>query len=173
MWKMDYDADWGIINYLLKALIPGSAPIPFLANRSTVIPALIIMDVWEWSPLMMLILLAGLQSLPVEPYEAARVDGASRWQVFANVTLPMLRGSILVAVLLRTIDALKTFDIIFISSRGGPGTASLLTSQWAYELAFVQSDIARMGYAAALSVIMFYVTIAFCNAYYRALQRVR
>jgi multiple sugar transport system permease protein len=107
----------------------------------------VLLDVWEWTPLLFLILLAGLQSLPVEPFEAARVDGATSWRTFLDHTLPMLRPTILVAVTLRAIDALTTFDQVYVLTRGGPGTSTQLISIYGYQTFF---QFQQVGYAAAM-----------------------
>ena len=120
-------------------------------SRSSAIPisaflGLVALDVWEWTPLMFLILLAGLQSLPQEPFEAARVDGAGPWRTFVDHTLPMLRPVLAVAIVLRTIDAFGTFDQVFVLTRGGPGEATQLISIYGYDTSF---KFQQTGYAAA------------------------
>src|SRR5262249_57479663 len=96
----------------------------------------VVLEVGEWRPLMFLIMLAGIQSLPVEPFEAAKVDGAGSWRTFLDHTLPMLRPIIAVAVALRTIDAFTTFDQVFVLTGGGPGTSTQLISIYGYNTAF-------------------------------------
>ena len=109
------------------------------------------MDVWEWTPLIFLILLAGLQSLPQEPLEAARVDGAGRVRLFLDHTLPMLRPVLFVAITLRVIDAIGTFDQIYVLTKGGPGTATQLISIYAYNTAFL---FTQYGQAAAMLIAL-------------------
>ena len=113
--------------------LPG---IKWLADQATVIPSLALVDIWEWTPMIALIVMAGLAALPAEPFEAAVVDGATPWQVFRHVTLPLLAPTILVAVVLRSIDAFKTFDIIYTMTNGGPGYASETMNIYAYTLGF-------------------------------------
>jgi multiple sugar transport system permease protein len=127
IWKSLYNVDFGVIPYYLKllGLDVGRGP---LGEISTAMAAIILIDLWQWAPLLMFIFLAGLKSLPVEPYEAARVDGASRWQSFWSITLPMLKPTILIALLLRTTQSFKVFDIIFATTAGGPGSATTVTS---------------------------------------------
>jgi multiple sugar transport system permease protein len=108
-------------------------------------------DVWEWTPLIFLILLAGLQSLPQEPLEAARVDGAGRVRLFLDHTLPLLRPVLLVAIVLRTIDAVGTFDQIYVLTQGGPGTSTRLISIYAYNTAFL---FTQYGQAAAMLIAL-------------------
>ena len=109
------------------------------------------MDVWEWTPLIFLILLAGLQSLPQEPLEAALVDGAGRVRLFLDHTLPLLRPVLLVAIVLRTIDAIGTFDQIYVLTQGGPGTSTRLISIYAYNTAFL---FTQYGQAAAMLIAL-------------------
>lgn len=148
MWKYMLHSDVGIINYFLHSLhLP---TIPFLSSPVYALWALIALDVWMWTPFMCLLLLAGLVALPAAPYEAAQIDGASGWRVFRKITLPQLRPVILVALLLRTIDAMRAFDTIFITTQGGPGAHTEVVSLFIYKVAFSQF---RMGYALALSWI--------------------
>jgi multiple sugar transport system permease protein len=114
-------------------------------------------DIWQWSPLIMIMVLAGLSMLPTEPFEAAAIDGASPWQTFWKITLPMLRPYIVIAVLFRLIDSLKTFDIIFATTQGGPGTASETLNLYAYTTAFTYF---RLGYASAILVLFFALILA-------------
>jgi multiple sugar transport system permease protein len=130
--------------------------------------SIILVDVWEWTPVVFLILLAGLQAIPEEPYEAARMDGSSGWQTFRHITLPLLRPAILVAVLLRTMDLLRIFDQVFILTQGGPGGATETISLYIYKTAFRFFDF---GYAAAMSLALLLVTVVLSQIYIRLLQR--
>ena len=111
MWRLIFDPNIGMANQVLGWV--GIAPQPWLAGQHTALPTTIFIDVWQWTPMVVLILLAGLTSLSDEPQEAARIDGASTWQRFRHVTLPLLMPTVIVAILLRGIDALKTFDILY------------------------------------------------------------
>jgi multiple sugar transport system permease protein len=124
-------------------------------------------DVWQWTPFMFLVLLAGLQAIPQEPYEAALVDGSSSWQTFRHVTLPLLKPAILIALLLRTMDLLRVFDQIFILTEGGPGFATETISLYIYRAAFRFSDF---GYAAAMSFVLLLLTNSVSLLYIRLLQ---
>jgi len=126
------------------------------------------LDVWEWTPLMFLILLAGLQSLPQEPFEAALVDGAGPWRTFLDFTLPMMRPVLAIAIVLRTIDAFGTFDQVFVLTHGGPGEATKVISVYGYEVAF---KFQQTGYAAALFVTVGLIVLAFAIAAVRLLRR--
>ena len=122
IWRLMYASDIGVVNPLFEAF---GLPAPnVLAHGTSAFIGLVVVDVWEWTPLIFLIILAGLQSLPQEPLEAARVDGAGRVRLFLDHTLPLLRPVLLVAIVLRTIDAIGTFDQIFVLTRGGPGRST-------------------------------------------------
>lgn len=145
IWALMMDPNLGVLNYFLQTL--GLERSLWLADSRLVIPALALVDIWQWTPLVSLILLAGLQTMPDEPFEAARIDGASPWQVFRFITWPMLQASIFAALTLRLIDALKTFDIIEVMTQGGPGSASETLNVYAYHTGF---EFLRVGYTAAL-----------------------
>ena len=113
-------------------------------SPDTVIPTLVMVEVWHWTPLVMLIVLGGLAGLPKEPYESAVIDGANDWHMFRYITLPLLWPYIMIALIIRTIDALKVFDIIFVISEGGPGTASETLNIFLYLQAF---QFYKIGYA--------------------------
>jgi multiple sugar transport system permease protein len=149
IWRFMYNPDRGVINELLGIVgIQGPA---WLGDAATGFWAVVVADVWEWTPFMALILLAAMQSLPREPLEAAVVDGASRWQAFRSIVLPLLRPAIAVALLLRGIDAFKTFDLIYVMTQGGPGTSTQVLSLYTYKWGF---KFFEMGYAAALAYVM-------------------
>jgi multiple sugar transport system permease protein len=154
MWRLMYDSSVGVVDPLFTTF--GFSPPEVLANYTSAFIAVVLVDVWEWTPLMFLIILAGLQSLPEEPLEAARVDGAGRWRVFVDHTLPMLLPVLLVAIVLRTIDAIGTFDQIYVLTDGGPGTATRLISIYAYNTAFL---FTQYGVALAM-LIMLLVMVA-------------
>ncbi len=167
VWKSLYNADFGVIPYYLKQLgvDVGHGP---LAELRWAMPAVILIDVWEWTPLIMIIFLAGLKSLPLEPYEAAYVDGASRWQAFTRITLPLLKPTILVAVLLRTMQSFKVFDIIYATTGGGPGSATTVLNFHIYTVGLVFFD---MGYAAALANILLVIIAVLSVFYIMVLER--
>jgi len=134
IWMMMYNPTSGVFNYLLEAI--GLPPLQWLADSKTVIPSLILLDTWQWVPLIVLISLAGLAALPPEPYESALIDGASARQILRYITLPLLRPTIMVAAIFRSIDLLKTFDIIYATTGGGPGTASETLNIYIYQTSF-------------------------------------
>jgi multiple sugar transport system permease protein len=155
VFRLIYASDVGLVASLARAV--GLNPPEILGSPHAAFAGLVLLDVWEWTPLLFLILLAGIQSLPVEPFEAARVDGAGAWRTFIDHTLPMLRPVILVAVTLRTIDALTTFDQVYVLTRGGPGTATQLVSIYGYQTFF---SFQQYGYAAAQLIMVALVVIA-------------
>ncbi|MHB1133792.1 MAG: carbohydrate ABC transporter permease [Chloroflexota bacterium] len=149
IWKILFTPDFSIINWLLTQI--GMPQPAWLATPSLALWALIITDTWEWFPFVLLILLASIQMLPVEPMEAARIDGCSNWQLFRHVTLPLLRPAILIAALFRLIDSMKAFPHIFIMTGGGPGKVTEATNFLAYLQAYSYSFI---GYSSAIVVMM-------------------
>ncbi len=154
VWRMLFSPSLGVLNYFVKLL--GLPPSNWVADSSIVIPCLILVDAWQWTPFVILVLLAGLMSLPPEPMEAAAIDGANRWQVFRHITLPLLEPFIMLAALFRTIDAFKTFDLIFVMTTGGPGNASESLNIYTFRQGF---QFLHMGDASALSIIMLIIVI--------------
>jgi multiple sugar transport system permease protein len=155
VWTMMFHPQQGVLNYLLSLV--GLPPSLWVYSPSLVIPSLVLVEVWHWTPLVMLIVLGGLAALPIEPYESARLDGASPWQLFRYITLPLVAPFLLVAVVIRTIDALKTFDTIYVITSGGPGTASETINLYLYLQAFAFYNI---GNASAVVVIFFVIVMA-------------
>lgn len=122
VWTMMFHPQLGVLNYLLSFIHIG--PLEWIYNQSTVIPSLVLVETWQWTPLVMLIVLGGLAAVPREPYESAEIDGANAWQKFRYLTMPMIAPFLMIAVIIRSIDAVKSFDIIYAMTQGGPGTAS-------------------------------------------------
>ena len=165
VWIFMFNPMFGVINYLL--MLVGLPPSEWIFAQSTAMPSLILVDVWNWTPFMTLLLLAGLQSLPDEPFEAARIDGASRWQVLVQITLPLLKPHIIVALVLRSIFALKTFDKILVLTEGGPDFATETMNVRIYMEGFQYYHI---GYASALGVF-FFAVVLFVNVFLIKLRR--
>ena len=165
-WKMIYHYTYGPLNYVLRSLRLTEG-INWLGSMKVAMPAIIISDTWEWTPFMMIVLLAGLQTIPLELYEAARVDGASRWQLFWHITLPVLRPIIIIAVLIRTMDVFKIFDLVVLLTQGGPAGASETVSYYNYLTGFKYFNI---GYAAAIAYIQLAVIIIVANIFLRFLR---
>lgn len=156
VWNLFYDPTIGILNYVLSVLkLPQSG---WVSDAKTVMPSLIIVDIWQWTPMITIIVLAGLAGLSSEPYESAMVDGANARQVLFHITLPMLMPTILTAVILRAIDALKTYDIIYSMTGGGPGYASENLNVLAFKYSF---EYFRMGQSAVMLVFLFIIVLLF------------
>jgi multiple sugar transport system permease protein len=155
VWTMMFHPQQGVLNYLLSLI--GLPPSLWVYSPTLVIPSLVIVEVWHWTPLVMLIVLGGLAALPTEPYESARLDGASEWQLFRYITLPLVAPFLVVAAVIRTIDALKTFDTIYVITGGGPGTASETINLYLYLQAFAFYNI---GDASAVVVVFFVIVLA-------------
>lgn len=151
MWRLLYNPNFGLINGTFKSFGVDTSSWMWIAGQKTALLSVILVDVWQWTPFMFLLLLAGLQSLPVEPYEAAKIDGASTWQMFRDITWPLLKPTVLVAVLFRLLDLVRIFDQIFILTEGGPGFATETASLYIYRTAF---RFFNFGYAAALSFVL-------------------
>lgn len=134
VWQLIYEPTIGIANYMLKSL--GLSPVMWLVQKNSVIPSLILIEVWEWTPMIMLIVLAGLSGISDDLFEAAKMDGANRFQIVQKITLPLIKPTVVVAALLRIIDALKTFDIIYATTKGGPVKASETVNLMAYDSIF-------------------------------------
>jgi len=154
VWTMMFHPQLGVLNYLLSLVgIPAQL---WVFHPDTVIPSLVLVETWQWTPLVMLIVLGGLAAIPTEPYESALIDGASFWQMFRYITLPLITPFLFVAAMLRLIDALKSFDIIFAITQGGPGSASETINLYLYSVAFVYYDI---GYGSAIALVFFVLIV--------------
>jgi multiple sugar transport system permease protein len=155
-WKLIYQPQFGILNEIMYRL--GLPQLSWAGDARLALPSIIVADIWEWTPFIFLLMLAGLASLPVEPYEAAEIDGASAWRQFWDLTLPFLKPVIAIALLLRVMDALRLFDLVFILTRGGPAGATETISLYLFKTAFTFTDV---GYACALSISVLIVTVIF------------
>ncbi|AYM58206.1 carbohydrate ABC transporter permease [Agrobacterium fabrum] len=155
VWTMMFHPQLGVLNYLLSLI--GIGPLEWIYNQSTVIPSLVLVETWQWTPLVMLIVLGGLAAVPREPYESAEIDGANAWQKFRYLTMPMIAPFLMIAVIIRSIDAVKSFDIIYAMTQGGPGTASETINIYLYNTAFSYYDI---GYGSAMAVVFFIIIVA-------------
>ena len=154
VFNLFYDPTIGLLNFALDAL--GLPQGRWVSSEDTVIASLVMVDVWQWTPMITLIVLAGLAGLSEEPVEAARVDGASEWQILRYVTIPMVMPVILTAMILRLIDALKTFDIIFAMTGGGPGYASETLNIMGFKYSF---EYFRIGQSSVILVALFLVVL--------------
>ncbi len=155
VWTMMFHPQLGVLNYLLSLV--RIAPFAWVYDPNTVIATLVLVEVWHWTPLVMLIVLGGMAALPSDPYDSATIDGATDWQMFRFITLPLIMPYIMVAVVIRTIDALKVFDTIFVITGGGPGTASETLNIFLYLQAF---QFYNLGYASAVVIVFFVIIVA-------------
>lgn len=155
-WKWMYNDVVGVLNDLLLRSGLISQPLAWLSNSSLALPSLFITHAWIDIPFVIVLLLAGLKGIPLELYEAAAIDGASPWKQFTKITLPLLKPTMMVTLLISTTFAFRTFDIVFTLTRGGPGDATELLVTYIYNNAFL---FLKFGYASALSVIMVAITI--------------
>jgi multiple sugar transport system permease protein len=167
VWRLMLNSNFGAINGTLKNFGINTESLTWTASPRLAFLSVIVVDVWQWTPFVFLVLLAGLQAIPQEPYEAAVIDGSSRWQTLRYVTLPLLKPAILIALLLRTMDLLRVFDQIFILTEGGPGFATETISLYIYRTAFRFFDF---GYAAAMSFVLLALTNVISTIYIRLLQ---
>lgn len=159
VWTMMFHPQLGILNYLLSLVgLPAQL---WVFHPATAIPSLVLVETWQWTPLVMLIVLGGLAAIPAEPYESAMIDGATAWQVFRYISLPLIMPFLFIAAMIRMIDAVKSFDIIFAITQGGPGSASETINLYLYSVAFVYYDI---GYASAIVIVFFALIVALTGA---------
>ena len=160
IWRLLYDSEIGLVNPVFRGV--GLEAPNVLSHQASAFFGLVAVDVWEWTPLLFLIILAGLQSLPQDPLEAAAIDGAGPFRTFLDHTLPLLAPVLSVAVIVRLIDAIGTFDQIFVLTKGGPGTATQLISIYAYNTAFTFTQYGQA--AAMLLALLAFVLLLICAA---------
>ena len=154
-WKLIYEPQFGVLNEIMFRLgLPLQA---WAGDADLAMFSIVVADVWQWTPFVFLLMLAGLASLPQEPYEAAAIDGASAWRQFWDLTIPFLKPVIAIALLLRAMDALRLFDLVFILTGGGPADRTKVLSLYIYQVAYRFAD---PGYAAAISLFVLFVTVA-------------
>ncbi len=153
-WRYLYDTEFGVINALCSFF--GFPDLNWLGSVDLALWAVVIFDVWQWTPFVALIIFAGLQSLPVAPYEAAALDGASRWTVFRTLTFPLMKPILFLVVILRTIDSLRLYDAVAVLTRGGPGDTTETLTYFMRKTALI---LWRMDYASAMSLIYLYALL--------------
>jgi multiple sugar transport system permease protein len=164
-WKLIYEPQFGVLNEIMFQLgLPLQA---WAGDVNLAMLSVIIADVWQWTPFVFLLMLAGLASLPIEPYEAAAIDGASAWRQFWDLTLPFLKPVIAIALLLRLMDALRLFDLVFILTGGGPADRTKTLSLYIYQVAYRFAD---PSYAAAISLFVLVVTVAFSTWFIKRMR---
>ncbi len=160
IWRSWFHYDFGFLNALLGSV--GLDGVGWLFDRDLTLWSIILVDVWQYTPLTVLILLAGLSAVPREVVEAARIDGAGRWRIFRTITLPLLAGPLALALLLRTVDTFKIFDKVYALTGGGPGLASEVLSLFVYENGF---RFANVGIASAAAMVMVVIAGALAAVY--------
>lgn len=154
IWRFLYSPSLGVINYL--AGLVGIGPIEFLADPSFALISVAIVDIWQWGLFFTVILLKLLETLPRDPIEAAMLDNAKTWEIHAFITMPMLKGPILSLVLVKAVESLRSFDLIFVMTGGGPGTATETLDLYAYQMGINMGG--RISYASAMSILLLIVT---------------
>ena len=164
-WKLIYEPQFGVLNEMMFQLgLPTQA---WAGDVDLAMLSIIVADVWQWTPFMFLLMLAGLASLPIEPYEAAAIDGASAWRQFWDLTVPFLKPVIAIALLLRIMDAIRLFDLVFILTGGGPADRTKVLSLYIYQVAYRFVD---PGFAAAISLFVLAVTVAFSTWFIKRMR---
>lgn len=166
LWRFLFDSQTGLVNALLLKAGALNEPFVWFASGTSAWVPVIIADVWKTTPFVALLLLAGLQNISRDLYEAAAVDGASEWRQLLHVTLPLLKPAVAVALIFRTLDAFRVFDLIYVLTNGGPGTATEPIALYTFNALFQNL---RFGYGSALSVVVFVVTFALAMLYMRVL----
>ena len=166
VWLFLYFPELGYLNYFLGAL--GIDPVPWITSTTWALWAIAIADIWQWTPFVMMGTAAALQSLSPEPYEAAMIDGNSRWDVFTRVTLPQLKPVLVSLMFLRAIDAFKIYDIIFVLTKGGPGDSTETISLYIYRQSFT---FWRMGVGAAASFVSLIIIVVLITLFFKSLNR--
>ena len=166
MFKIETQQEIGIISWMLKYYLD----VLFLPLSSTfqALTMLVLVDTWMWTPLVALVLLAGLKGIPIERLEAAKLDCQSSWQTFRYITLPSIRFQIIVVIIIRTMDAFKIFDIVYILTGGAPGTSTQVASYWIYKVAM---KFLQIGKASAMTYILLIIVILISNFYIRGILK--
>jgi multiple sugar transport system permease protein len=165
MWRFIFNDKYGLLNYVLYGS-DTTAYSAWLASPETAFAAIIVADVWKTSSFAGLLILAGLQLIPDELYEAARIDGASSWEQFKKITLPLIKPAILIALLFRTMDALRVFDLVFVMTQGGPADSTNVLQFYGYKKIFAEG---MMGYGSTISVLVFLITLVISLFYIRVI----
>ncbi|MCD6120278.1 MAG: sugar ABC transporter permease [Spirochaetales bacterium] len=171
IWNLILNPEFGSIPTFFSFLgIKFLKNFPVLANVKMVIPTIVIIDAWTSTPFVVLVLLAGLQSLPISPYEASMIDGANGFQQLIYITIPLLKPFILVALLIRTINVIRYFDVIFVLTGGGPGTASEVLALYNYRISFINYE---MGYGSAVAFFILVLTISISTIFIKILRKTK
>lgn len=167
LWKSMFDPQFGFVNYLLTELHLPLAHTTWLSQTWTSWAAILVADAWRNTPFMAIVLMAGLQVIPHDIYEAARIDGANAWQTFRRLTLPLLKPALMVAMIFRTLSAFLIFDVVYAMSSGGPGNSTTVLSYLNWQAFLVNFDF---GYGGAISVALIFFALIIAGAYVRAFR---
>lgn len=167
VWRLIYNPQFGVLNATLKAFGVDVGHLTWTSGESSALLSVIAVDVWEWTPFMFLLISAGLQSIPEDPLEAARMDGATDARIFRDIVLPLLKPTIFLAVLLRSMDLVRIFDQVWILTQGGPGFATETVSLYIYRTAF---RFFNFGYAAAMSLLGLALAGVFARSLLKAMK---
>ncbi len=167
MWKWIFNYDYGILNYLIKFLHLVGESWNWLGSKTFAMNSAILAEVWKTTPFMVLLLFAGLQIIPQDLYKSAKADGAGLWYRFWHVTLPLLKPTLLVAVLFRALDAFRVFDVIFVLTGGGPADSTEVLSLYTYKQLF---SLSNFGYGSALAVTTFICVLVFSTLFIKLCQ---
>ncbi|TDO94122.1 carbohydrate ABC transporter membrane protein 1 (CUT1 family) [Halanaerobium saccharolyticum] len=165
MWQLGLNPTYGIFNEWLSYLFGTQS---YFSSSTLAIPTIVFIEFWRGTPMVMLILAAGLKGIPMTPYEAADVDGATSWQKFVYITLPLLKPVLVITIILRTMDVLRIFDFIFITTSGGPGNLTEVLSIYAYNTSFVSM---RISQGAAISWVITLIILIFSFIYFKYLYK--
>jgi multiple sugar transport system permease protein len=165
LWKFMLHPRYGVVNFGLGLL--GIEPVQWVADQRFALMSVMLVDIWEWTPFMVLVLYAGFISLPKEPIEAARIDGASDWQLFTHISLPLILPIVIVAILIRIMDIIKMFDVVYVLTRGGPGDSTELLSLYDFRIGL---NYFYMGKAAALSWIIVILVSVLAQIFLRVVK---
>ena len=164
MWRFICNDNYGLLNYIIFGNDTHMYA-AWLAHPATAFAAIVVADIWKTSSFAGLLILAGLQLIPDELYRAARIDGASRWQQFRRITLPLIKPAILIALLFRTVDAFRVFDLVFVMTQGGPADSTNVLQFYGYKKIFTEG---LMGYGSTISVCVFIISLVVSLLYIRA-----
>jgi multiple sugar transport system permease protein len=167
VWRLIYNPQFGVLNSTLKILGVATKNLTWTSGEGSAMFSVILVDIWEWTPFMFLLISAGLQSIPEEPIEAARMDGASSFRIIKDIVLPLLKPTLFLAILLRAMDLLRIFDQIWILTQGGPGLATETVSLYVYRTAF---RFFNFGYAASMSLLVLILVSIFAKNLFRMMN---
>ncbi|MCX6090595.1 MAG: sugar ABC transporter permease, partial [Candidatus Atribacteria bacterium] len=166
-WRFMYSPVLGIFNYFLRLL--GSKPVEFLANKNLALYSIAFIDIWQWGLLFSVLILGLLEALPNEPIEAAHIDGATKWQLHRYLTLPLILPSLISLTFLKIIESLRSFDLIYVLTKGGPGIVTETIDLFAYQVGVGISG--RISYASCISILMMIITVVLTTFIWRILKK--